>query len=114
MTTYNLREASKHGVPTPRDGYEQRKVLYKKYNAAVIKGWSKRVDDGVEYTDKDFILCERLIVQHFPEGGVIEVPENSVLAVIDLDKPIDPQIEELEEFLVPPQTKKKRVNKSTP
>lgn len=109
----NLREASKFGIPEAREGYEQRKVAYRKYNEAIVKGWTKRIDDGKEYTDKDFILCERLIVRHFPEGGVIEIPTNSVLAIIDLERPIDPQIEVLEKSLIPIKANRKRVNKST-
>ncbi len=112
MTKYNLREASKHGVPEPRDGYEQRKVLYKKYNAALIKGWSKRVDDGVEYFDKDFVLCERLIVVEKDDNNTFlattpNVPE--AVGVGDTPEEATADLEVAVEIVA--EIKKKRVGK---
>mgnify|MGYP001586078250 CR=1 FL=1 len=51
---------NKH-VPEPKEGYEQRKVAYRKYNEAYAKGWRIRNDNGLEYHGGDSILCERLI-----------------------------------------------------
>ena len=67
MTTFDPNAAGNKGIPTPKEGYEQRRVSYRKYNDAYGKGWRIRNDDGNEYHGGDAILCERLIVNVVPK-----------------------------------------------
>ena len=55
------------GVPEPRPGYEQRKVLPVNYAKMVQKGYSVRFDDhNNEILIGEFMLCER------PLSAVVE------------------------------------------
>lgn len=58
MTKFKDMPGNK-GLPEPRDGYEQCKVIHRKYNEAIERGWVKRLDKP--WSDIDFVLCERKI-----------------------------------------------------
>lgn len=71
MTQTFSQQPGNRSIPEPREGYEQRKVVHRKYNDAIAKGWCKRTD--VVWTDREFVLCERKVVINELESMVFMI-----------------------------------------
>ena len=57
---FNPQAAGNKGVPEPRVGHEQRKVIFTKYQEAITKGWSSRLKDtGERYMTQGCVIMER-------------------------------------------------------
>lgn len=85
MTKFKDQPGNK-GLPEPREGYQQCKVIHRKYNEAIQRGWVKRLDNP--WSDTDFVLCERRTkdltydniieaikesLEHFEEKDTVEI-----------------------------------------
>ena len=58
--TFDPQAPGNKGVPEPKAGYEQRKVLFEKYQDAIAKGWLSRLKDtGERYMTQGCVIMER-------------------------------------------------------